>query len=106
VPALRVAGAKGGGLPLGKTLVLAPNPARGSAEVRVELSVAGELRLRVYSLDGSLVMVRAFGERAPGPDEERLDLSGLPTGTYLLVADVSDGSVASLVGVFKFANLR
>jgi hypothetical protein len=107
VPGLRVAGGKGGsGLPEGKTLVLAPNPAHGRANVRLELPVPGALSLKVYGLDGHLALERAAGQRGAGIQEEQLDLATLASGIYLLEADVRNASGVHSIGLFKFAVLR
>jgi len=63
----------------------APNPARSEARVRfaVPEAVEGVVTLRLYDLLGRQVQtVRAAAEA--GRHEQRLDVSGLPSGVYFL----------------------
>jgi hypothetical protein len=74
------------GAPAALAVDVAPNPARGAAEVRVDLPVAGPVRVAVYDALGRTVAVLAEGPMAAGPHALRLDAGALPPGVYVVRA--------------------
>ena len=72
----------------GARLVLgpvSPNPATGSASLRVSLLYSGEARLRIYDLAGRVRHEGGSRELPRGTSVLQLDLSGLEPGIYYVV---------------------
>jgi glucose/arabinose dehydrogenase len=61
----------------------APNPARSRVVVRYAVPGRQEVRLRLYDVLGREVRTVVQGRRA-GRQETHIDVSGLPSGTYVL----------------------
>lgn len=77
-----------GGL-LGELRVF-PNPAAGAVQLQADLPRATRLRYDLFDLNGRRLLAADLG-RLPVLDE-RIDLTGLPTGTYLLRVQTDDGA--------------
>ncbi|WP_412060213.1 hypothetical protein [Rubrivirga sp. IMCC45206] len=78
-----------------------PNPIGTSAEVRVQLSEAGAVRLRLVDALGREVAVLATGDREAGPFAVRLDAAALAGGVYVVVLDVDGRRLARTVTVTR-----
>ena len=76
----------------GLHLVVAPNPAAHSAEVRFQLAQAADVLVTVHDLLGRRLATLAAGGHEAGPHRERLDTSAFPSGMYV-VRLASGGSV-------------
>ncbi len=62
-------------------LTVYPNPTNGILFVKRNLGFTGKVQLKVYDLQGRLILTEKMGK---GTDAQRLDLTALPKGTYLL----------------------
>jgi hypothetical protein len=78
----------------GVLLAVSPNPARGAAEIRLDLSAAGAVSVEVYDVLGRHVAVLAEGPRDAGRHALVFDGSALPAGVYVVRAEAG-GTVAS-----------
>jgi|GEM_PF-1636917 len=66
------------------SLSVIPNPAAGIARVRFALAGRSEVRLRVVSSLGAVMIERSLGELGSGIHEGAIDTGVLPPGTYLV----------------------
>ncbi|MCB9302455.1 MAG: T9SS type A sorting domain-containing protein [Lewinellaceae bacterium] len=64
-------------------LQLYPNPASDWLILDFQSVQEGLANIQLYSITGQLLVERSLGV-LPGPNQERLDVSGLPAGAYLL----------------------
>jgi hypothetical protein len=69
-----------------------PNPTAALMTVEFTMAEAGVARLALYSSIGEQVAVVAAGERIQGRHRVALDLSGYPSGSYLLRLETARGS--------------
>jgi len=72
------------------SLIVAPNPVRGRANVTLELAADERVRLAVYDVLGREVLVLAEGPRSAGALDVVLDATGLRPGLYVLRAQFPD----------------
>ncbi len=70
---------------------LAPNPTRDVAEVRFGLQTAQKIELRVYSAEGALVQSQLLGELSSGDHTVTMNANTLPSGSYRVVLQGSEG---------------
>ncbi|MCB0643980.1 MAG: T9SS type A sorting domain-containing protein, partial [Phaeodactylibacter sp.] len=63
---------------------LAPNPVLNEANLDLEVQESGWYNCRVFDLSGRLLLNEALGYLPTGPHTERLNLSEIPEGLYLL----------------------
>jgi uncharacterized repeat protein (TIGR01451 family) len=75
-------------------LILYPNPAANEVMVQFETKVKGDMQLRMYSIVGTLVKEQKVANMQAGINVEKLDISGLQNGLYLV--EVSDGNSRSV----------
>ncbi|GEM_PF-1521089 len=68
-------------------LSAAPNPARHSSTIHVQLPEAASLRLAIHSVDGRRIALLHEGQLAAGTHAFRWNAAGLPAGTYLAALD-------------------
>lgn len=68
----------------GLALSARPNPASSSVTASYTLSASGDVRLTAHDLLGREVAVLASGAQAAGAHRATLDVSSLPSGTYVL----------------------
>jgi hypothetical protein len=61
-----------------------PNPVSGEANIVLNSGVAGNAQLRVYDLNGRLVMDRRLGMASEGEQVYTVDAQGLARGMYLV----------------------
>jgi hypothetical protein len=67
------------------SVVIAPNPIRGELHVSYDLPAATIVSLRVFAIDGSLLLSPMKSElRGAGNHTEVIDVDGLLTGSYTL----------------------
>ena len=65
------------------TLKIFPNPTRGRITLNFLSPQAGQAYIQAFSLTGQLVLEQELGV-LPGANQELLDVSALPSGTYVL----------------------
>lgn len=70
---------------------LSPNPTHDVAQVRFGLTNAQNVELRVYSADGALVQTQQLGELTSGDHSVTLSAAKLPSGSYRVVLNGSEG---------------
>ena len=71
----------------------APNPARGSALVRVRLAAPGHVRVTLSDVTGRTIAIAFDGALAPGAVQSiSLDTSSLASGLYLVRATTPQGT--------------
>ena len=63
---------------------IVPNPARESAGIGFVLPAAGMASLAIYGLNGELVELVRAGEMGEGEHSVDVDVTDLPTGTYIV----------------------
>lgn len=79
-----VAHGAGPGLNRNVIPVMVENPVRGTAGITFELAVSADVSIEVYSADGRLVHRSTASGLNAGGQFMCLDVSGLPSGTYLV----------------------
>lgn len=86
--------------PTPTSLTIFPNPTTGTASVTITTNRPGPLTLSLVDPLGRTV--RTFPGRylAPGTEAINLDLSGLASGTYLLVSSTPSGTTTRPVTIF------
>ncbi len=70
---------------------MVPNPTRDYAEVRFGLETAQNIELRVYSAEGALVQSQLLGELSAGDNRVVMNATKLPSGSYRVVLQGSEG---------------
>jgi uncharacterized repeat protein (TIGR01451 family) len=75
-------------------LILYPNPAANEVTVQFETITKGDMQLRLYSIVGTLVKEQKAANMQTGINSEKMDISGLQNGLYLV--EVSDGNTKSV----------
>jgi hypothetical protein len=88
----------------GKSVIVAPNPCRGSATLWYTLAQEVQVQVMVYSIDGQRVYWRALGTQHAGRQAQNLDLNGLADGIYIL--KILQNGQASSNYSFKLAIVR
>lgn len=71
------------------SLNLYPNPVVGEANVALNATVAGNAVLRVYDLNGRIVMDRNLGHVSEGEHLYTIDCTGMSKGMYLINVIIS-----------------
>jgi uncharacterized repeat protein (TIGR01451 family) len=93
-------------IPVGKSLVLAPNPAKGITLVCMDLPEAGQAQLEVSNVVGEKVASYNFGELFQGETCQTVNLGGLAPGIYFTqLFGFKDGGRRE-IGRFKLAIVR
>ncbi len=82
-------------------LTVAPNPFRTRAEVVLRSSRSEDVTVAVYDVLGRKVASIHDGLLAPGEHRILLDASALPSGTYVVRAELSDQILVALVTVAR-----
>ena len=72
-----------------------PNPAVDEATMQLNIVTAGQAVVKIYDLNGRLVMTRDLGRVAEGTTERSIDCSGLARGMYLVNVLVGDTKATS-----------
>jgi hypothetical protein len=67
-----------------KSLNVYPNPARGNAELKADLTQPGNAFIQLYNLSGKVVQNIFKGELTAGEQRISIDLQGLNAGMYLV----------------------
>lgn len=70
-----------------------PNPANTYITFPVNLSKAAELTFTVMDLSGRVLKTQAQGLMPAGAHEQRIDISELPSGSYILSVLSSEGAI-------------
>lgn len=78
-----------------------PNPTVGTVNVEVETSGPAVFDVKVFDVLGRVVVQRRVEVRAAGVREVDVDMSGLASGTYILVAETESSRVHSRLSVFR-----
>ena len=85
----------------GVALAAWPNPARGAATVALSLGRPAQARVAAYDVLGRRVTALHEGPLPAGTHRLRFDTSALPTGVYLVVAEVAGTRVATRLTVAR-----
>ncbi len=75
------------GIETGLHLDVYPNPARDRASLSFTLAQPEAVRVRVYDVVGRIVRAPAAERRSAGQQRMTLDVSGLPSGVYLVAVE-------------------
>ncbi|MCC7465827.1 MAG: T9SS type A sorting domain-containing protein, partial [Saprospiraceae bacterium] len=81
--------------------LIAPNPARDFAEVRFNLTNAQNVDLRVFNAEGALVQSQLLGNLVSGDHRVVLNAATLPSGSYRMVLQGSEGLAQTQMIVVK-----
>jgi hypothetical protein len=81
--------------------LVAPNPARDFAEVRFNLTNAQNVDLRVFNAKGALVQSQLLGNLVSGDHRVVLNAATLPSGSYRVVLQGSEGLAQTQMIVVK-----
>jgi len=85
----------------GAILSLAPNPARDMATLDLMVPARGRVEAILYDITGRAVSTLYAGERGMGEFSLPIDLSGVPSGPYYVVATVSGTVVRRQLTVIR-----
>ncbi len=66
------------------TINLTPNPARQQVTVTTQLTVSTQVQVTVFDLTGRTVLSKDFGTQQKGSFSAKLDISSLPSGSYIV----------------------
>ena len=77
------------------SLSLYPNPVTDVAHLTLSAETAGNAQLRVYDLNGRMVMNRNLGHVAEGEHSFSVSTDGMPKGMYLINVSVSGHTAAA-----------
>jgi hypothetical protein len=69
-----------------------PNPSTGNVNISYKLASADNVSVIVYDLTGKTVLSQSFGRRQAGKHTENIELSAIPTGTFLVRLTYSNGN--------------
>lgn len=78
-----------------------PNPSVDVVEVNFSLSVGGVAEIKIYDLAGRLIETKYFGNLAVGDHKQKIELSDLFTGTYLLSLSLDGKEITTTKLVVK-----
>jgi hypothetical protein len=78
-----------------------PNPAGDLATVRVNLTTAANLDLRLFDINGKQVSMISSGDHAAGTFDMAIDLSGLVNGNYVLAARIPGQLLEQSISVIR-----
>ncbi|HAD10844.1 MAG TPA: hypothetical protein DCF33_00245, partial [Saprospirales bacterium] len=81
--------------------LVAPNPTREYAEVRFNLENAQNIDLRVFNAEGALVQSQLLGNLVSGDHRVVLNAATLPSGSYRVVLQGSEGLAQTQMIVVK-----
>jgi len=87
----------------GKTMLVAPNPARGKALVLYGLVQNGNVRLELFGVSGLRNGSFNLGRQNAGQNSYWLDLSAVASGVYFAVLEVDEGSGFHQAALSKIA---
>ncbi len=83
------------------TLNVRPNPSRQNTAISYALSVADNVSVKLYSVDGRLVQNVYNGLRDAGAYTENIDARQLANGTYFVVLETSDQKISKSLVVVR-----
>ena len=75
------------------TWKLAPNPASNSTRMTLDLGTRSNVHMKMYDLMGKEVRDLYHGELAKGSFNLDIDLAGLESGMYVIIANVNDQQI-------------
>ena len=78
-----------------------PNPFNPATEIGYTLPVAASVRLEVFDMTGRLAVTLVDGVRTAGTHTERLDASGLPSGTYVYRLTTGSETLTRMLTITK-----
>jgi hypothetical protein len=78
-----------------------PNPAGDLATVRVNLTTAANLDLRLFDINGKQVSMISSGDHPAGTFDMAIDLSGLASGSYVLAARLPGQLLEQSISVIR-----
>jgi Secretion system C-terminal sorting domain len=90
-------------MPAGVSLLVAPNPAHGHAEVFFDIEASTAVSLQIVDILGEVVKAQNLGHYDPGQYASDLDTQGLAGGVYFVALHKSEGSASDRTQLFKFA---
>jgi hypothetical protein len=74
------------------SLNLYPNPAKGKAEINIDLLKSGNATVQIYNLSGKRIRNIFSGPLTAGENKLSIDLQGLSSGMYLVKVEVEGKS--------------
>jgi DNA-binding beta-propeller fold protein YncE len=94
------------GLPPGKSLISAPNPAGNESIAVWRLDTPGQAQLKLYDLTGRLVLNRNLGQQPAGVGQASLNLANMASGIYYLILEANQGQGWHVLAHFKMAVVK
>ncbi len=82
-------------------LTIYPNPAINNAVIECEIAVASNVQLDLYDITGRKIMAIASGQKEAQTYTERLDLSMLDSGVYLILGKIGEQLVQEKLVISK-----
>ncbi len=64
-------------------VVIFPNPTNSNLQVKYNLPTDDEIRIELYDFQGKLIFNKSLGKQIKGQQETILNLSQIPSGTYI-----------------------
>ncbi len=83
-----------------------PNPANGMVEIHYEALQAGIVKFELYTISGKFISSVMTTVAQPGNYTQTMDLSGLPSGTYLIKVKIGNRTEAKKVVLSKWKMFR
>ena len=80
-----------------KILEISPNPAKNSVIINYECNTGGEVVISIYNLQGKQVKKEIISEKTFDSQSYKLNLEGLPSGTYVLNLRTQTTSLTSKI---------
>jgi hypothetical protein len=73
-------------------LKIYPNPATGNINVSYKLENSSDINIVVYDMTGKVALSSSFGKRQAGNHTESINLSAIPSGTFLVRLSYGGGN--------------
>jgi hypothetical protein len=89
------------GTPRKLTLNVAPNPVKRHTALSYALPAAGNVSIRLYSVDGRLVESIYDGRQDAGQYTENVDAGQLANGTYFVVLETANEKITSSLVIIR-----
>jgi hypothetical protein len=74
-------------------LKVQPNPFTGNVTIAYKIGKTSPVNAMIYDLQGRMIYTTSFGTQQHGDHTQTLNLSNLPTGTYIIKLDYGTGSL-------------
>ena len=83
------------------SIILAPNPTRGTVKLHYAVKNEGRIRIAMYDVTGKLVVNILDSHKKQGTYEISVDTKNLSTGTYFIQVENSGERTTTPVKVIK-----